>query len=1018
MPADTTIDTPEIIVRALTGSSTPTSSGPVVSVLTHPGYDLAADYVEPAGGDWVSEFPIRVRSDGKGVVNWTHAIPVGLGAVEHKAIAGDTGELILATGLTDFFQSVGDLNGIDLTEYESPSSRTPIGRYTADECLRAAADAEALVRGGYATGVSIEFRPNGPKGSVEGEGAYWDREVKSPMLPRPARHFKSWTGLAYAHARKPVNPGCHTVIQDADVEVVAKCIRVMETGKVGEHRLSERVLKSFRDDAPDLAALVREYRRSTVTVEGTPPKRDDVPPKAEPAPAEKVVKAKSDAWVKWKIRKIMAEGIRGKKVSRKQAVAVAYSMVGRSEKEAKAVPDASELVSLVRNEWFHKNGNPATRAMTHQAVQSIAEEFGVSKEVAGFAYQEARRYAAADWKKFKATSGEFCPKCDARLERDGDVCNSCGHEYKAYTGPLRASGKLNTNPNVEDEERGDDEPDFEIPELDDEEDDRDTKALRINGPEVEVARTKSGAAVHNMNLAARDARIKSYAAVEDHAHPTVRYALMASRALQRGDYERAGGAHLGAIREHEKELRKAGLSDYTRSRHEAAIQDHRLAAKKLHDHLLSQGWVSPRRQREVAATTPAPSTVRRPLYSGLEGSPYRPAVKPSAIDTATYEASKRQLTGPVEPAAAKRGIVGGLLKRLGITKAFEDDVSDPYEVARIASGLAMKTGNDREAKATIARKSPAEMKAYHERAADNPRLDADAADRHLRAAEMWERAMVPSPVRLGNGRPYMKARTDGFDVPAVAMGPDERPPASISALMNFAQLQMDGAEALAYDAQQSDDLMFRTYAKALATQAQTAAATLQKQASAMQQYLNGAANNGGMQKHPLMGVLNTGQAGDQNQPGTTTSGDVPPGADGTTADDADDVTATGAQKAFTDDAALDSLFAEPVPVPAGPDVDEDGWLVFKAFPEWKPRRYAMSELRDLPRANTGGAANKSAATNTAAAVQTPVTPTVEAKADEWANPEVAAKLSELTAQLKKLKQLDEAVQHRQQRGGW
>lgn len=270
MPVETS-DTPEIVVRALTGSSTPASSGPVVSVLTHPGYDLAADYVEPAGGDWVSEFPIRVRTDGRGVVNWTHAIPVGLGAVEHKAIAGDTGELILATGLTDFFQSAADLDGIDLTEYESPSSRTAIGLYTPDECLRAAGDAEALVRGGYATGVSIEFRPNGPKGSMEGEGAYWDREVKSPMLPRPGRHFKSWTGLAYAHARRPVNPGCHTVIDDLDTELVAKAIRVMETGKVGSHQLCDRVLKAFRQDAPDLLELARAARRSTVTVEGTPP---------------------------------------------------------------------------------------------------------------------------------------------------------------------------------------------------------------------------------------------------------------------------------------------------------------------------------------------------------------------------------------------------------------------------------------------------------------------------------------------------------------------------------------------------------------------------------------------------------------------------------------------------------------------------------------------------------------------------------------------------------------------------
>jgi hypothetical protein len=534
---------------------------------------------------------------------------------------------------------------------------------------------------------------------------------------------------------------------------------------------------------------------------------------------------------------------------------------------------------------------------------------------------------------------------------------------------------------------------------------------------------------------------------------------MASRTLQRGDYERAGGAHLGAMQEHVKALRDLAANDPSRHDHLDAIKYHRDAALGVKKHLIAtvSGWKPfwdrpgvgryggdrkyPQSDIDRAALADfrakhGPNLLTRVKRYASGPAADTPFSHRATERTANYLKNRPGFVGRVAQAAENfgqnfgRSIVDNLrergrnlLAKFGINKAFEDSgVSDPYEVARIASGLAMaKTGNGRQVKAVIPLgKSPREMKAFHERAADDPQLDADAADRHLRAAEMWERCdKLPAPRTGSNGRPYapyVKARTDGFDVPAVALGPDEKPPASISALMNFAQLQLDGSEALAFDAKQSDDLMFRQYANTLAATAQQSAALFQKQAAAMQQYLTSTpATAGRMKPHPLAAVLNQGN--DQNQPGTTTSGDVPPGADGSTTDDANDVLANGAQKAFPDDPA--DIFADPTNItvppvtPAGPDVDEDGWLVFKAFPEWKPRRYKASELRDITPRNKSAVA--ATVNNTVTQPAASTLPAVEAKADEWASPEFAAKLAGITAKLQKLDQLSDAVEFQRNR---
>jgi hypothetical protein len=113
--------------------------------------------------------------------------------------------------------------------------------------------------------------------------------------------------------------------------------------------------------------------------------------------------------------------------------------------------------------------------------------------------------------------------------------------------------------------------------------------------------------------------------------------------------------------------------------------------------------------------------------------PPDPGPVPERLPPADYLKNRPGFVGRVAQAAENfgqnfgRSIVDNLrergrnlLAKFGINKAFEDSgVSDPYEVARIASGLAMaKTGNGRQVKAVIPLgKSPREMKAFHERAA-------------------------------------------------------------------------------------------------------------------------------------------------------------------------------------------------------------------------------------------------------------------------------------------------------------
>jgi hypothetical protein len=186
-----------MIFKSLTGRLEAHGDKPV-SILTYPTVDIAGDYVRPDGGEWSSKFPVAA---GMGLVNWAHGIPVGRGAVTLKSIVHEGQAVNVAVGTTHFFEKQSDLEGIDRTEYRTPTDRVKVGEYSVADCLKSAEDARELVNRGIATGVSIEFTPAGPKGE-----AWWDLDAWNPLDKRRSRHFENWTGLAYAHARIPVNP--------------------------------------------------------------------------------------------------------------------------------------------------------------------------------------------------------------------------------------------------------------------------------------------------------------------------------------------------------------------------------------------------------------------------------------------------------------------------------------------------------------------------------------------------------------------------------------------------------------------------------------------------------------------------------------------------------------------------------------------------------------------------------------------------------------------------------------------
>lgn len=251
-------------------------NGPVIAIGTFPTHDYAGDYVEPGRGNW-STYTIPFGQPGSvfgPVANWTHGCPIGRGKVEVKTLTHEGKSSPVEVMTTQFFQSAADVDGIDLRRRNPETNRSWDKQppYTIDDVLRVAAQSEILVRDEVATGVSVEFDVDVTrKGTAPYEGDYWDLAQDSLLEGRKARHFYNWRGLGYAHARRPVNPGCLTLQETPDAvgAAVEKAIRVAQTGKLPNGEVAcEIILKAFTD--------LKDYSRSRGMILTT-----DTPPTAQ-----------------------------------------------------------------------------------------------------------------------------------------------------------------------------------------------------------------------------------------------------------------------------------------------------------------------------------------------------------------------------------------------------------------------------------------------------------------------------------------------------------------------------------------------------------------------------------------------------------------------------------------------------------------------------------------------------------------------------------------------------------------
>lgn len=921
------------------------------------------DWVRPDGGDWT-------RFKAHPLVNWAHAIPVGRGVVEHKSLDFQGRSTVVAAGATEFFHTAADLDGIDRTEFDNPNDRTPVGQYSVDECLRAAEDAEALVRGNIATGVSIEFTPAGPKGSKPGEGAYWDLPGKSPLCPRPPRHFEHWNGHAYAHARMPVNPGCRTVLDD-QAEVIEKAIRVAQTGRLpGGKPVHHLVLKAFRDAETLLPQVRGEGKGSTVRggwqgdvveeMERELKGKDD-----KRGPAEEYC-PKCDARLE-------------RDPDNNTCNSCGYIYPPNTKSFGDTDIFALDLTIPVMEVRAGEDRTSMFGLHASRARGSSSAALRASSNLPGVPLSGSRRQSLKDWSSSPTpgTLGHDIRKAHEHAH-DGDYLSAARvHGRVATTLYSRAAAAkdpahaealgraADAHATAEDanrqahsvvngqtrKPRGG--PFADLPggmrRLRPK-----PKPLDLQNPEyhegprsVGFDRTRGG------KLTAVDSTSK--------AHEVIQAALNASQnahhaSLDRSLAETVGGHRElldrayrhsrgwnseGAIDAHgrlaefheaeEKRLAQMGDTSGSYAHGEAAslnrraVMAHsaRLAGRRERADELTNALGHP------AARTPSsgPGWERVPSPGRSRTTNYTREYAASGGSGPGLSATPYERTGP-EP-RGRNSIPAG--RRYAMPKAFpehdtpEDDVatqSDYAKIANTASRLAAKMSPARMSAIGTEVKSLSDHRAAansHERYATLLREESPkASEAHARAAEMHRRA---AGLEL--------RATDADRTPAFASAGVDQPPAGVQALLNFAQLLVDGSTALGYDIQSSDDVDLRKYASSLQTKAQDMAGELKALAEKMASRLKAASNGkGDTGPHPL---------------------------------------AEGAEQPDAEAKALDTR--------------EDGSLVIKSYDNWTPRRFPPSALKTLP-GGSNAVPTPAAAPAPAPPADTPVVKSAEEKAKE------------------------------------
>lgn len=187
------------LVKSLDAAALPAHSPP--AIIVHPGPDLDGDITNPAGGDWR---PFELNP----VVNYGHAVPIGVGSVVMKSITHGGQRVDVPVGTSKFFEKSADLRGLSLNKYDNAGN--VVGKWDEALCLHFAEEIGPKVLAGIVNSVSVEMFVQ--KNFCKSLGKLSGNTRESYRVDR-------WDGLGYAHTLVPVHLSARMWDEDEELRV-------------------------------------------------------------------------------------------------------------------------------------------------------------------------------------------------------------------------------------------------------------------------------------------------------------------------------------------------------------------------------------------------------------------------------------------------------------------------------------------------------------------------------------------------------------------------------------------------------------------------------------------------------------------------------------------------------------------------------------------------------------------------------------------------------------------------------